>query len=72
MGEVAHANALRAQAVRNGPAGGLRRPCDDFAGAKTLRRIAGQLGFNAKYFGFGTKLLYRRGDATEEAASRDG
>ncbi len=52
VGEVAHADALRAQAVGNGAAGELRRPGDDFAGAKTLRGVAGQLRLDAEDFGF--------------------
>ena len=51
VGKVAHADALRAQAVGDRPAGQLRRPGDDLARAKTLRGVAGQLRLNAKDLG---------------------
>ena len=41
--EVAHPHALRAQPIRNGPAGQLGRPRGDFSGAKALCRIGSQL-----------------------------
>ena len=47
VGEVAHADTLRAKPVGDGAAGELRRPGDDFAFAKAFAGVAGKFRFDA-------------------------
>ena len=57
IGEVAFADALRAQAVGDGAAGQLAPPGDDLAGAEAFRRVAGQLRLDAKDLAWGRNCL---------------
>jgi len=71
VGEVETSHALRAEAVGDGPADKLGRPCDDGAVAKTLGSVAGQLGFDAEDLDLRAELFDGRGDTREQAAAGD-